>query len=344
MRQDSVTYEAPLADELPIEIVASEPKTLKPKHPYQVLRMLPKNATPAQQDSAIQATFQPDEIPYSQQPDTLHLPGHTAGVNLREVNLPQYYRENFFSNDTLLHAELHGGRYGMAGDPIPYSMRNDNIITCLLLALFVIVLISAMQSKRFIVRQVKSFFYEAHSENVSVIPETSGEMYFQVFLVIVTSLLLSLLQYSYAQHYVAQTFILSSEYHLIAIYFGVILSYFLLRSLLYTIVNSVFFDGKKNTQWMKTLLFVTSSEGIFLFPVVLLQVYFDLALESVIIYFTFVLVLVKLLTFYKCYSIFFRQIPVFLQIFLYFCALEIIPLTSLLGVLGILGNYLKVNF
>ena len=35
------------------------PKYYKPRHPYQVLRTLPKDATPAQQDSAIQATFQP---------------------------------------------------------------------------------------------------------------------------------------------------------------------------------------------------------------------------------------------------------------------------------------------
>ena len=65
--------------------------------PYQVLRLLPKDATPAQQDSAIQAWFQPGEVHYSNQPDTLHLPGHGIGRSLKDVNLPQYYRENFFS-------------------------------------------------------------------------------------------------------------------------------------------------------------------------------------------------------------------------------------------------------
>ena len=37
----------------------------RPQTPYQVLRMLPRDATPAQQDSAIQAWFQPGEIHYS---------------------------------------------------------------------------------------------------------------------------------------------------------------------------------------------------------------------------------------------------------------------------------------
>ena len=35
-----------------------------------------------------------------------------------DVQLPQYYREGFFSKDTLFHPELPGGRYGVAGDPI----------------------------------------------------------------------------------------------------------------------------------------------------------------------------------------------------------------------------------
>ena len=41
------------------ETVTEPVKTFKPRHTYQVLRSLPKDATPAQQGSAIQATFQP---------------------------------------------------------------------------------------------------------------------------------------------------------------------------------------------------------------------------------------------------------------------------------------------
>ena len=60
-------------------VVAEQPKHFKPRHPYQVLRTLPKDATPAQQDSAIQAAFQPKEVRYSNMPDTLHLPGYGKG-------------------------------------------------------------------------------------------------------------------------------------------------------------------------------------------------------------------------------------------------------------------------
>ncbi len=69
--------------------------------PAQVLSWLPKNATPAQQDSAIQAHFEPGEIHWSQCPDTLHLPGWPVGKSYRDVSLPQYYKESFFSKDSL---------------------------------------------------------------------------------------------------------------------------------------------------------------------------------------------------------------------------------------------------
>ena len=77
----------------------------KPQTPYEVLRLLPKDATPAQQDSAIQEWFEPKEIHYSSRPDTLHLPGQEIPRDLKEVSLPHYYRENFFSNNTMYHPE-----------------------------------------------------------------------------------------------------------------------------------------------------------------------------------------------------------------------------------------------
>ena len=125
-RTDSI-YTEPIVPSDTNDTIEHQPA--KPQTPYQVLRLLPKDATPAQQDSAIQAWFQPGEIHYSSRPDTLHLPGHDIGKSLKDVNLPQYYREHFFSNNSFLHPELDGGRFGVAGDPIPYSTKNDNIIT-----------------------------------------------------------------------------------------------------------------------------------------------------------------------------------------------------------------------
>ena len=95
---------------------------------------------------------------------------------------------------------------------------------------------------------------------------------------------------------------------------------------------------------MKSILYLSAMEGIVLFPIVMLQSYFGISVQSAIIYAAIVLILVKLLTIYKCFVIFFRQNGAVLQIILYFCALEIVPMLALAGFLVMIVDYLKINF
>ena len=314
----------------------------RPQTPYQVLRLLPKDATPAQQDSAIQAWFKPGEIHYSDRPDTLHLPGHDAGRNLLEVNVPQYYRENYFAKDTLYHPELSGGRTGVAGDPIPYTIRNDNVITSLLLVCFIFSLVAYSVSKQFVLNELKDFFY--FKKQKETFQETSTEIKAQLFLMVQTCLLLALLYFFYVRRYVTTNFVLTDEKVLIAIFFGVMVGFFIMKLLIYGGVNAVFFDSKRNLHWFRTLVFIGAIEGILLFHEVILLSYFDISAQSVVYYTTITFVLVKILTFYKCYVIFFRQNALYLQIFLYFCTLEIVPMFALWGGLSVIVNALKINF
>ena len=337
MRQDSIIVSPTTTAEQ--DTVAHQ--SSRPQTPYQVLRLLPKDATPAQQDSAIQAWFQPGEIHYSERPDTLHLPGHDAGRSLKDISLPQYYRENFFSKDTL-YQEVNGGRFGVSGDPIPYAIRNDDIITALLLVGFVVALMAFAASRNYIYRQLKTFFYPQKAGLDT--NETSGEFRAQMYFLLLTCLLLSLFYFFYTQEYIAQTFILSDEYLLVAFFFATFCVYYALKALLYSAVNLVFFDNKKNEQWLRTTLFLNGAIGVFLFPAVMLFSYFDASSQTIIYYLIIVLVFVKILTFYKCSAIFFRQNVLYLQIILYFCTLEIIPLLALWSGLEVIVNALKINF
>ncbi|MBD9300136.1 MAG: DUF4271 domain-containing protein [Prevotella sp.] len=334
---DSVIIEAPEAE------MAQEPlKYKKELTPKEVLKWLPKNATPAQQDSMIQAHIKPSEIHWSNMPDTLHLPGHQPGKSFLDVSLPQYYRESFFSKDSLFHPELKGGRLGVAGDPIPYTVAGDDFVTALLLFCFLIASIAFTKSRQFIIRQAKTFF-RTPSYGTTVITETSSELRFQFFLCLQTCLLIAIGFFLYSRASVGDTFTID-QYQVISIYAGYVGVYFLLKALLYSIVGWVFFDRKKNEQWMKSYLFLVSSEGVLLLPAILLMTYFGFSLESAMIYTLVVVGITKILSFYKCFIIFFKRNGTFLQIFLYFCALEVVPLFALSGGLVLISHYLKINF
>jgi hypothetical protein len=313
----------------------------RPQTPYEVLRLLPKDATPAQQDSAIQQWFEPREIHYSSRPDTLHLPGQEVPVDLKEVNLPQYYRENFFSDNTMYHPEINSERTGTAGDPIPYTFQNDSLVTGILILCFLLITFALSRISGFLLKQTKQFF--STKKEGQTISETGSEVKFQLLFMCITCLLYGLLYYLYSTHYIANTFIISSEYIILAIFGGAVLVSFVIRILLYTIVNNIFFDSKQNLQFLGSLLLISSLEGVALFPLVLLMAYFQLSLQNAVYYTAFILILAKILTFYKSYAIFFNQKGGFLQIILYFCALEMMPLITIWsGLLAITEN-LKVN-
>lgn len=343
MTQDSISLQPmlPVIDDIIID--SGQPAYSYPLTPYQVLRMLPRDATPAQQDSAIQAWFQPGEIHYSSRPDTLHLPGHEPGTDLSIVSLPQYYRENYFSNDSLYHPEAETGPFGVAGEPVPYTVRGDDMFTSLLLICFAVFVISISQARSIIARQFHHFFYLPHGNN-DEIAETSGELRFQFFLVLVGCLLLSITTHQYATDFVAETFSLPNDFAFVMLFFSIFVGYFLVKWAIYSVVNTVFFGNGPNRHWLKTLLFLTAIEGVLLFPIVLLVVYFDMPLQNAVYYYVFVFIFTKILTFYKALSIFFWRNGLFLQIILYFCALEIVPLLVLVGGVGVLIEHLKITF
>ena len=230
----------------------------------------------------------------------------------------------------------------MAGDPVPYTVAGDNFITSLLLLCFVLACIAFSKSKHFIIRQAKAFF-RTQREGTTVITETSSEVRFQLFSVVQTCLLVAIGYFIYSKASIGDTFIIEQNL-VISIYAGCVMGYFLLKAFLYSLAGWVFFDKKKNEQWLKAYLFLLSCEGVLLFPAVMLLSYFDLSLQVAVTYALIVLVLVKMLSFYKSYLIFFKRNGIFLQIFLYFCALEVVPLFALWGGLVLISHYLKINF
>ena len=272
-----------------------------------------------------------------------HLPVPGQGQSLLDVQLPQYYREGFFSKDTLYHPELPGGRFGVAGDPIPYNIHNDSIITSILLGFFILMVIAFANTHEFMIRQIKKFFYMPSDGSLEM-AETGTEIRIQLFLVLLSSVLFALLYYFYTIHFVAGTFVLQSQYHLIAVYMVMMVAYFIAKGFIYTLVNLVFFGGKKSRQWMKTKLFMSSMESVVFLPAVLLLAYSNMTEENIVIYFVVVLIFVKIMTFFKCYVVFFRRNVVKLQIILYFCALEMVPLLAFWGALDFVTNSLKINF
>lgn len=264
----------------------------------------------------------------------------TTVVEQPAICQPQFEGETLFSQDTLSYSEVR--LPGQPGDPMPYTMHGDDVLVCLMLLCFLISIGVLAHSRQTIFYHLKEFFYIPRMEYADAGMPSKFSLFILNFQ---TCLLFGISYYFYTTHYVtADDYLLSSPYALIGVYFAVFTVYFLMKSIIYQLVNGVFFDGKKNRLMVWMLSFIAALEGIAFFPAVIMQTYVGISMQTIVYYFVFVLIIAKLMTFYKCWVIFFRQVGVYLQIILYLCALEIIPLLILWGVLVTITNELKVIF
>lgn len=229
-----------------------------------------------------------------------------------------------------------------AGRLPDYTVRGDDAMTLVLLASFVMLVVALGNSWHFIVRQAKDFF--AGNSNRDDATETSGELRFQLFLAVITGLLLAIGIFLYTSEDKTAAYVFDNDMMFVGLLFAMSVGYYLMKLVLYKTANAVLFGIKKSLQWKRAFLFVTGIEGVLFFPLVLLQVYFDLSFQKVVICFVSVLFLNKILTFYKGWEIFFKGNGGFVQTFLYFCTLEIAPLLVFAGMLRTVVEEMKIIF
>ena len=235
-----------------------------------------------------------------------------------------------------------GRLHGETGDPLPYTMHGDTLLTASLLVCLCLYVLIVGRYAGYLGRQLKSLFFPSGGDND--ISDNSSETRSLFALSLLDAAMLAFGTYVLATHHFHVRFDTDSPILVIAILCAVFVLFLLARLGLYTVVNSVFFGKKKNLQWMNFLLFVTACEGLLLLPAVIMQTYFEYGIEFSTIYYGFVLFLNKILTFYKSWQNFFRQNGGFLQTFLYFCALEIITSLIFGAVLCFSIDEIKINF
>lgn len=308
--------------------------------PYKAVKLLPDSASEQQKDSVIQAHLAPRQVGYNQRVDTLTCFG-LKEVRHKRIDEMSFMDESYFAGSKYFHPELGVDHSGVAGDPMPYSPASDNLITGLIVGSFLLFMLALSSNLHFFAEQLRNFFYVPKGPTTDTSP--TYETRFQLFMVVLTSLLLAILYYFYANTGPVSTFLLPGEL-MLGIYVAIFLGYYVLKFLLYGVVNTTFFGSKKNLQYLHSFLFLTSVAGALLFPLVLLVVYFGVTVQTAIVYIVVLFVFVKLLQAYKSYIIFFKSFGGILQLILYFCTLEVMPVLMLFGAIELTGMYLKVNF
>lgn len=331
-------------DSISSPTVTTVPRTTTVRHKKpafnvaKIIDALPESATPAQQDSAVQANL-PERIQVrSTRPDTLEIPGIPARKPFHLSDVAASYRQSFFDGNTFMHPEVSDARLGIQETPLPYQLRRDDGITAIILLIFMLLLVTFAKSKRFLFKQAKGMLYPPR-EYLSLFNDEPGDKQRNIaFMVCLTLLTISLqLMYFNKADAFENTFP-ARPYLILGMNLVIVVAYYVLKICFYRFVNWIFFDKTKNIRWQETYAFVYAMEGYLLFPLLLLTIYFDLNTFQALIYLAFIAIITRIVLLYETYIIFFPKIYGFLHLIVYFCALEITPLLMLCRVLAFINN------
>lgn len=313
-------------------------------NPKLILKSLPTNATPAQLDSAIQANLPIREQIRSTRPDTLGIPGLKGKTPQVTFCVSSYQpQEDFFMGNSFFHPEINGDYLGKNADALPYLLRKDDGVSGSLLICFFLLLIVISKGRHYFEQQIKDFFFSSREHASLFSIETRREVHYTLYLLFQTCLILGLFIFDYNQNTFGLSTMTVTPFWLLVFHVLTCCIYFSLKYLIYFFINWIFFDKKKRDRWLFSYSVVLSLQGIFLFPLVLMIVYFNLLPNTIWISYIVLLILSKLVLFYKCFSIFFPKLYGFFHLIMYFCALEMMPMFAFWQALDLIGNYFIIK-
>lgn len=214
---------------------------------------------------------------------------------------------------------------GIRGTSPQASLRdNDYLAGGLILALLVFI-ITIGRSKHYFTYKTKDFFTEKRRYTDESIRANSSEAWGILTLTAITCLSVSTLLYKWLVDMGAADTMLGMPYATLGLCFLASAAMVGLKAVLYAAVNWVFFPGSKSRKWLSAYFLLTALASVMLLPITLITAFHNFPLTKVTPLLAGVLILYEILLFYKLRCNFNARKSGLLLIFLYFCAVEVMP-------------------
>ncbi len=231
----------------------------------------------------------------------------------------------------------------MSGTEIPYFIGNDTLpLTLFILNTLGVMYIMVLNGSNIFQRLKNIFYYTGNSKPYN--SQTHINRFSNIILDAQVILFLSVIAFKRIQYNGADA-IANKAYMQWLIFFAVFLLFFLLKRIVYAVVNNILFSQKQESEWKELYLFTTRIFGCLLFPLIsALLVVPDISKCYFIGYITIAGFLCLLMLIKGCKRIIFPQNRGFLDIILYLCTLEILPILVLFKATENLNIFLTIKF
>ncbi|MCI6145070.1 MAG: DUF4271 domain-containing protein [Bacteroidales bacterium] len=272
--------------------------------------------------SPLLAPAQSEPAPFTACRDSFFVPGVVQQTAIQP--LPKDTLGRIVYRPLDLHTVALPEYAGVNGNPIPVTLRTDDGIVSAIVVCFVMAMALLARSRYYLSRSFKSFLGYSLSAREKA-ERTNIDTFGVMALVLMAGFSLSLMLVNHFGHSPVITRWAWPVTALLAAATGLYLLLVLIKMGVYGLVNSVLFSRAQRSEWTDSYLLSLALQGLALFPVALLVVFFDLEGESAIWAFFCAFGITKLLLLCRCYRTFFAADGGLVHLFLYFCTLEIVP-------------------
>lgn len=267
--------------------------------------------------------------------DTIHADTLTGfGMNVSSdsisthVDLPEISDIGFFAGNPLLHPELSITPDGFAGETPDYALRQDSIISIMLIVGMLLLIYLCNTTFPFVRYVLHDILFRPQPGRTKT-DSNSVSMPRLTLIHLVTSITCGTLCYGYTLYGHTVLIPFDNPYLPILVFSGVIMVFFTVRRIAYNFVNWVFYPDYRKKYWNEVLTFSTIIELFLFYLTSVIVMYLKLTAEDYLTLCISIVILVKLVLFYKCFQIFFANLYGIIHIFMYLCALEVMPLLAL---------------
>ena len=232
---------------------------------------------------------------------------------------------------------------GMPGEPLPYLLHTDWMITIILFLCILGTSFALSKEEKYLLQQLKASF--SNRKRSSMFDEvTTSDIHYKILLMFHSCVLLGFCFYYYYSNHTPELFTQIPHIKILGGYTLSICLFIFLKSILYRFINWVFFQKVKNSLWITSFFNQFIWLGILMLPIVLVTIYFDISSQISLLMMGILIIFAKFSLFWICFSNFFEKIHGVFHLILYFCALEILPDLLFWKGIELANNNLILNF
>lgn len=229
------------------------------------------------------------------------------------------------------------------GRPLHHSFMHSPWAMGGLLLAFILLTSLLAWYKKGLKEQMRNFFMPTNNQQGLSAVKTHAETY-TPFLMVVTSCLVSgLLLFGFVDQWFDLDLGFLHHTVVLGICVAVFASYNLLRWMLYTFVNWIFFTHTNRQNWKNGFSLLSTLESLLMLPIIVtsINLYWDVEIMAFIVIITYTIL--RFLLLYHSFRIFFPKMYGIVHLFAYLCTLEALPLLTLWGVLEVFNTILIVK-